>query len=222
MSYYEDLTNYEYLDSRYELDESYSVLNIGWIDGLHKYSVGNIPEQFLPRLWEYIIVPINRTRGLHYDCILDGQNKTFVAKFQKYAIKLGDAEIRVIDEEHKVVYASPNLILHYIIDHRYCPPKCFIDAVMNGPKPDSICYKKILVEKDKSNMDTKVGCIFCGAHKTRLGFCYDIKRDDTKKIEVVEWENNIDISQENLIYNAICRECGGIFDVPLKAISQTM
>lgn len=219
MAYYEDLTNYEYLDSRYGLDESYRVLNIGWIDGLHEFNRGNISDKLISSLWEYIIVPVNRTRGLHQDCVLDGQNKTFVAKFRKNTIKLGDSEIRVIDEQNKVVYASPNLILHYIINHHYCPPQCFIDAVMNGPKPGSDSYKKILVEKDNVNIDTKLSCIFCGSHKTRLGFCYDIDQDDIESIEVVEWENNINISQENLIYNVICKECGSIFDIPLKEIS---
>lgn len=219
MAYYEDLTNYEYLDSKYEPDESYKVLNIGWIDGLHEFNRGSVPDKFLPSLWEYIIVPVNRTRGLHHDCVLDGQNKTFVAKFQKYTIKLGDSEIRVIDEKNKVVYASPNLILHYIIDHQYCPPQCFIDAVINGPKPGSDRYKKILVEKGSLNIDTKLGCVFCGSHRTRLGFCYDIKRDDVKSIEVVEQESDINIIRENLIYNVICKECGSIFDVPLKDIS---
>lgn len=64
-----------------------------------------------------------------------------------------------------------------------------------------------------------ISCVFCGSHKTKLGFCYDINQDDVKSIRVVEQESDINIIRENLIYNVICKECGSIFDVPLRAIS---
>lgn len=218
MSYYKDLSTYEYLKCKNDIDKGYRILNIGWIDGLHEFNKGNVPDKFIPLLWEYIMVPINRTRGLHYDCVLDGQDKTFIARFQRYEIKLGDAEIRVLDEEHKIIYASPNMILHYIIDHKYCPPQCFIDAVMNGPKPGSNSYKKILIEKQKNNIRSKLRCIFCGGYQIRLGYYYNINHDETKSIEVVEQESDINILQEKSVYNVICKECGGIFNVPFKEI----
>ena len=83
-------------------------------------------------MWEYIKYPVNRTRGIYPNIALDGGVKTFVAKYQGYNIVLGSAEIRVVDTKNNIVYAAPNLILHYVINHRYMPPQSFIDAVING------------------------------------------------------------------------------------------
>ena len=44
------------------------------------------------------------------------------------SFKLGDAQIRVRGLNGEV-YASPNLIYHYVQAHHYRPPQAFIDAV---------------------------------------------------------------------------------------------
>ena len=54
-------------------------------------------------------------------------------------ILLGSAEIRVFGL-NGVVYAAPNMIYHYVLTHRYCPPLEFIRAVLEGPLPDSLEY----------------------------------------------------------------------------------
>ena len=42
---------------------------------------------------------------------------------------------------HRILYAAPNLIFHYVRDHAYKPPQEFIDAVLTGPAPDSAAYQ---------------------------------------------------------------------------------
>jgi hypothetical protein len=42
------------------------------------------------------------------------------------------------------VFAAPNLIYHYVSDHRYRPPHEFIQAVEGGPQPTSEEYRKAL------------------------------------------------------------------------------
>lgn len=218
MSYYADLSNYEYTNFEYTI-EGYKVLNVGWIDGLHKFEQGDVSDECLESLWEYIKIPFNRMRGLHGDDILDGQNKMFVANFEGYAITLGDAEIRVIDEEQKVVYASPNMILHYIINHRYYPPQCFINAVMYGPKPGSDVYRKILIEKNHDHVNSMLECIYCKDHDTRIGYSHNTNQIKTKNIIITEGNNNTKMIQDNRIYRAICRKCGGIFEVSFNKSS---
>ncbi len=56
---------------------------------------------------------------------------------------LGSAEIWVIANDGKI-FACPDLILHYIVDHNYLPPEEFIEAVENGPIPNSTAFKKML------------------------------------------------------------------------------
>ena len=215
MSYYADLSNYEYSNFEYTI-EGYKVLNVGWIDGLHKFDQGDISDEILKSLWEYIKIPFNRMRGLYCDTILDGQNKVFVANFEGYAITLGDAEIRVIDEERKIVYASPNMILHYIINHRYYPPQCFIDAVMYGPKPGSDSYSKILIEKKHHHTNSMLECIYCKDHNTRIGYSYNTNQVNPQNIIITELKNDIKMTQDNRMHRVICRKCGGIFEAPLN------
>ena len=50
-------------------------------------------------------------------------------------IALGDAEIRVIADNGTWLIA-PTLVLHYVVSHRYCPPRAFIDAVVRASFAD--------------------------------------------------------------------------------------
>ena len=213
MSYYADLSTREHVN-----DEEYVMTNIGWIDGLHDFNKGKVSNKFLLLLWEYIKIPINGTRGIYCN-ILDG-NKAFIAKYEGYNITLGSAEIRVIDMENRRIYVSPNLILHYIINHGYCPPQCFMSAVLNGPKPNSEEYKKILISKRNKYNNGRMECVFCGSHNLRFGFSYDPNYIPTENIEILEYTNNIEIQHRNHMFNVICEECGNMFDVPFDEILQ--
>ncbi len=37
----------------------------------------------------------------------------------------------------KSTVLAPTLIYHYVVDHQYCPPEEFIEAVLTGPVPGS-------------------------------------------------------------------------------------
>jgi len=39
-----------------------------------------------------------------------------------------------------MAYMAPALILHYIRTHRYLPPACFLEAVLDCPEPGSAEY----------------------------------------------------------------------------------
>jgi len=82
-------------------------------------------------------------RGFH-GCNLCSEKTGYLsAKRDGEELKLGSAEIRVIGVDGKI-YAAPNLIYHYITVHNYRPPDEFIDAVLNGPRPDSHEYIKYI------------------------------------------------------------------------------
>lgn len=215
MAYFKDLSI-----NKIDKNLSYTIINIGWIDNMHEFNKGKVTDEFLISLWEYIKVPINRTRGIYHNVLLDGKNKTFVVKYQGYNIILGSAEIRVIDTENKIIYASPNLILHYIVNHQYLPPQCFIEAVINGAKPNSIDYNKVLINKNSLHYKENLSCVFCGSHKLQLGYCFSNFKDKEHKIKVTEYsnsKNNIKISEEYK-YDVICEECGRISKIPIRNI----
>ena len=50
---------------------------------------------------------------------------------------LGSQEIRILGSDG-IIYAAPNLIYHYVVDHNYLPPKEFIEALINSPLPEAI------------------------------------------------------------------------------------
>ena len=44
------------------------------------------------------------------------------------------------------LYVSPEAIIHYIGVHRYLPPEAFLEAVHLCPDPNSMAYKKAVLE----------------------------------------------------------------------------
>jgi len=132
--YYPDLSSYEYLR-----DEDSAALNVGWLDGAHKYLQSEPLDLFVERLWAFCHMPVNQMMGIH-ECELCPESI-----FDRHVWRgdtdlwLGSAEIRIFGLEG-VIYAAPNLIYHYVVDHHYSPPDEFVGAVLKGPLPDSSDY----------------------------------------------------------------------------------
>lgn len=212
MAYYKDLSVYSYL-SNIEKE----TLNVGWLEGEHEYPQGDVTEKFILALWEYIKYPVNRTRGLHSNITLDGDVKYFMAKYQGYNILLGSAEIRVVDTNN-IVYAAPNLILHYVINHHYMPPQSFIDAVINGPKPNSDQYSNVIKQifLDRKGIGwANNQCRYCGSNKLYYAFGVQKEYDISSKIKIVNYEEDKyrELQQNKFIHDVICKECGKLFEL---------
>lgn len=138
--YFEDLTNYCYLDDVPRDD----VLNVGWLDCSHPFEIGSVPMSIVKKLQRLLLAPhVHQTRGYHacsfcptYGSFVTPQNGNAVfvpgaqvAEFDEFKISLGSAEIWVPSPNGLYVYAAPTLVYHYIVDHGYLPPKDFLDAV---------------------------------------------------------------------------------------------
>lgn len=132
--YYRDGTSYS-------LNHFENAKNIGWIYGTENYDKGNVTSQFIDSLWMYVKNPFNETRE-NRGCFICCANSTIREKSSSNDFAaLGSSEIRVISEDGKEKYAAPSMILHYVIEHNYCPPSDFIRAVIDGPKPGSYEYQ---------------------------------------------------------------------------------
>jgi len=137
MAYYPDLSLYTYLPS----GMSPTTLNVGWLDKLHIYPQAEVPDTFTERLWSFCCRPVEQTRGLQ-ECVFCPKADWIVRQRRgDEELLLGSAEIRVFGRGD-TVYAAPNLIYHYVVAHRYCPPAEFIQAVLDGPLPGSPEYKE--------------------------------------------------------------------------------
>lgn len=153
--YYEDLSLYSY-----RVNTNETSYNIGWLgrdysNGKYPaYSKGEVSEQFVDKLWKYLKYPVNIYRGMHY-CELCTNNAN-ILKYKGEERKVGYYEMRVFSKTGKV-YAAPSMILHYIKEHNYKPPKEFIDAVMEGDASSKEYIDKLLEYKKDYYINLRLG-----------------------------------------------------------------
>jgi hypothetical protein len=136
MTYYADLSAYDYLPDT--VPASVTTLTVGWLDREHEFPIGTVTEEFAARLAELCAGHRSgQTRG-HHPCRLcpKGGRYPVTESVGGQAVALGSAEIRVRTEAGSWLIA-PDLVLHYVITHRYQPPAEFVEAVMSGRMADS-------------------------------------------------------------------------------------
>ena len=130
MTYFTDLSTYEYLDN----SSDRRCLNIGWLSGEFKYPTGKIEGDVLEKIKSLFESLENLTRGVHY-CefceppIFSPRGENFVSTLIKDAPN-GNGEIWV-DADGGVKFIAPALLVHYIEAHNYLPPKEFLTAVQS-------------------------------------------------------------------------------------------
>jgi hypothetical protein len=132
MTYYEDLSPYEYVKE--SIPAGVSAVNVGWLEPGQEYMQGEVPEDFI----DVLAVTVRdsrrmKMRGWH-SCQL-----THVGYAEPYPttvdvggqkVSLGGAEIRVVAKSGEWLIA-PDLVLHYVLNHSYKPPTDFIEAVLD-------------------------------------------------------------------------------------------
>jgi len=125
MSYFEDLTTYSYIPE----DEG-TLLNVGWLDADHEYPKGTMSEEFIEKLaWLCVNASVKGTPGIHSCTLCPSMRFGFhMINLEGSQWVLGSAEIRVRGQD--ATYASPDLILHYTMEHKYRPPADFVAGVL--------------------------------------------------------------------------------------------
>ena len=137
MAFYEDFSFYEFFE-RYKKTKH---INIGWLEDGYCFETADLPSDFLDKLWDFCNVLVIQTRGLHY-CDFCAEKSKIVIHRNGVEHVLGDSEIRVFGERQ--VFASPNMIYHYVQKHHYQPPAAFVKAVYDCPNPSSNEYFELL------------------------------------------------------------------------------
>ena len=117
---------------------------VGYLARKHPFPKGRTSWAFIDSLVALVKQPFSHSFGYH-SCDLAWCGLTFVTDAQATnflykgrVISLGHTDILVPGNE--VIYQAPSLILHYMRWHRYLPPVCFIQAVLNCPPPGSQEY----------------------------------------------------------------------------------
>lgn len=129
MTYYADLTQYEYFKSQS------SMRNVAWLDCEYDYHKAPVPHEMVYHLMNLAKSPQNMTRGFH-TCNLCEVPPIVLendAYYNAWSLpRRGNGEIHL--QNKKGTFVAPVLIIHYITDHQYCPPQEFIDAVLEDYK----------------------------------------------------------------------------------------
>lgn len=139
MPYYEDLTKCDYFKSWPNL------VAVGWLSSSHQYAKGSVRKEFLSKLiqlqakavqdlFNYVMF------GFHICdlCSVDRVSEFQVVEGNK-RISIGRKNLFVPASDDRV-FVSPSTMIHYIIEHGYCPPLEYQEAVMRCPPMASCAY----------------------------------------------------------------------------------
>ncbi|MCC2315848.1 DUF7919 family protein [Cellulomonas xiejunii] len=123
MSFYEDLSAYEYTPVDVPMK------NIGWLAPPHPFPTGDSPGWLVSALLLLAEDLECVMRGVHDCAYCEVESPVrFRSGPGGRVVSVGTGEIRVEGQDGRR-YAAPSLVVHYVAAHRYRPPQDFIDAV---------------------------------------------------------------------------------------------
>jgi len=129
---------------------------IGWLETGHKYSQGEVSEEFYRRLLELLKHP-------WMPCALLGMHGCDLCPFQEVEMEgemfrdtrgSPSGNLNLFIPGRGCIYAAPELIKHYIPDHKYAPPEEFCQAVLDCPAMNSDDYFEAMKRNTPRNNRT--------------------------------------------------------------------
>lgn len=130
--YYQDLSKYVGPLNK-NMDD---ILNVGWLSASEEFPKGKVPKLAIDKLLAVMEArqDVRQMRGI-YPCPICGKSKIMLQTSTR-PILLGMSEIWIPAGAGKI-YASPSLIIHFIMEHQYQPPQIYIDDLLEFElKPD--------------------------------------------------------------------------------------
>tara|TARA_R110002111_G_C5968880_1_gene370134 strand:+ start:1211 stop:1699 length:489 start_codon:yes stop_codon:yes gene_type:complete len=140
--YFEDLSPYRYYaddNCWYEFAddcEFKKILHIGWLDSNHSFPLGTVDKALVKQLRDlvcgspgWVNVHVHAISGLH-PCNLCNANPKIRCRTGRLRY-LGITELWIPSRDKKIIFASPDMVLHYIEEHSYLPPAEFLEALRN-------------------------------------------------------------------------------------------
>lgn len=138
MAYFEDLSEYRYFG-----ETESGVLNVGWLGKGQPFETRETSEAFQMALAELCNNNSIRHCCGHHAC----EFCRGASWHDPYYGRMGNGEIRVRDADN-LWYAAPRLVIHYVLEHRYCPPRGFIEAVIDPSEIGNDEAMMLMVEDD--------------------------------------------------------------------------
>jgi len=115
----EEMDNFCRTQGKPLLIQDFKITAIGWLDSSEPFEKGEVPAGFIDRLkllWDEGLTLA--TLGFH-ECEFCKDKKTRSSR-----------EKILIDRENKVKYIFPEMIFHYIKEHKFKPSDNFVEFVM--------------------------------------------------------------------------------------------
>ena len=122
------------------LQDGLTLIAIGWL-GDYIPSRGATSPKCISRLWEAYksrLLISDGSAGWHNCELCQGEDEWYPDGEVGPITEWQGRQLRIYGHGHflirynEIVYLSPVLILHYILDHEYRPPDVFIEAVEQG------------------------------------------------------------------------------------------
>lgn len=150
MTAYHDLEPCDYFDSRADLPGftriwSDSLRSVGWLGSASDFPCGQPSPEVLDALrtltasaWQPMSYFGSHYCGLCVKAAGEYVQDFLVSEFADDKSRAGSRNLFI--PGYGVVYAAPELILHYIAEHHYQPPAEFCAAVLTCPTMNSAAY----------------------------------------------------------------------------------
>ncbi len=110
---------------------SEGVILVGWLERDAPFSQGVADPAFVEKLKLHYGHRVRQSRGFHVCPFCEVRRFGIPIELNGKTITLGSAEIEIKDGKG-CIFVAPDLLYHYITEHKYLPPQEFIEAVCGG------------------------------------------------------------------------------------------
>ena len=107
---------------------------VGWLDPDHPFTSGPTPAGFVDCLQRFVQASARAEVSRHFGLFMGAH----ACEFCDDSKAPGFSNIGVPSGE--VIFIAPELIVHYVSRHSYCPPTAFVTAVVTSPLPGTVEY----------------------------------------------------------------------------------
>jgi len=128
--HFDDLSPYTFTK---DISDGKARRNVGWLAGWAPFPKAEPAPAFLAALFALSKNPVRKGPGAHVCCKphQDAGTGMTRASLGDEEILLGAAEIEVASPDGSW-YVAPDLIYHYVKEHRYAPPDEFVRACLGA------------------------------------------------------------------------------------------
>ena len=105
---------------------------VGWLDALHPFSTGSVEAPVLDRIRVFAKAWGASGQALGWGAFAGPHTCDLCGAFRasgNFGVPHGD-----------VLFVCPEMIVHYVAEHGYCPPPAFVAAITDAALPGSEAY----------------------------------------------------------------------------------